>query len=571
MSKMRIGRAPTGPVWVTVWFAMIVVATILAAIPAAAQDTPEEETVVRGQTVGDPIVPHRFFGDLRDLPQVTGWVPGDPIEINPRRWIGPELPPDYTPAERDPLLDVQARAPVKMAMVTELENFDGGTQGCCPPDPTMDVGPNYIIQAVNASLVTIWDKDDTTTPVTSFNMDSLGSGDCASGAGDPIILYDPLAERWLLTEFTSPGNNDLCVYVSDGPNPITDGWCQYRFQSTSFPDYPHYGVWTDAYWVATNQGARVYAFDRENMITCGTARATQQATATSLPGLGFQTFMPSDIDGLTAPPPGSNAMMIRHRDTELNGQGPSNPTMDIIEFWAATIDFDTADSLTLTKQPDILVSEFDSNLCPPIGFFSCIPQSGGSDLDPLLEVMMYRTAYRNFGTHESIVGVLQTDVGDFEDHSGERWLEFRRTGGDWFLHQEGTYSPDSTHRFMGTIAQDRSGNILLAYAASDETINPGVRYTGRESTDPLGTMTLAEQTLVAGSAVNPSIRYGDYSQMNVDPEDDCTFWFTVEYRAPGEQTRIGAVKFDSCSPFGLIFSDGFESGNVTLWSAEVQP
>jgi hypothetical protein len=529
-----------------------------------------EPVVVMGTSVGDPVVPFRFYGDLRDLPPAESWAPGDPVDINPRRWIGPEIDVPFTPAKPDPLLGRQRSVSGAGPAFTEVASVDGvASASCCPPDPTMDVGPDYIVQAVNASTVSIWDKDDLSTPVATFALDSLGSGDCANGIGDPIVLYDPLANRWLLTEFTSPGNNDLCVYVSMTSDPVAGGWCQYEYQSTSFPDYPHYGVWTDAYWVTTNQGARVYAFDRANMISCDTARPVQLATAPSLPGLGFEAFMPSDIDGDTAPPAGSKAMMIRHRDTELGNQGPSLPTQDVIEFWSAEVDFDTADSLMLTKQPDILVSEFDSNLCPPIGVFSCVPQQGGSDLDPLLEVMMYRTAYRNFGTHESIVGVLQTDVGDFEDHSGERWLEFRREGGDWSLHQEGTYSPDADHRFMGTIAQDQSGNILLAYAASSASIYPGIRYTGRLASDPLGVMTLPEQTLVAGQQSNPSNRYGDYSQMNVDPEDDCTFWFTVEYRGStaAEQSRIGAVRFDQCGEGSdEIFADGFETGDRSEWS-----
>lgn len=545
---------------------------VLLTLPFPAFGADEEapaRTVIRGQSVGDPVVPHRFFGDVRDLPQADGWAPGDPVDINPRRWLGEVPEGEFTPAQLDPLVERQRQSTEGAPAFTEVANFNGvNSSSCCPPDPSMDVGPDYVIQAVNSSTVSIWDKANLTTPVSTFAMDSLGSGDCVSGAGDPVVLYDPLAERWLLTEFTSPGNNDLCVYVSMTSDPVAGGWCQYDFQSSGFPDYPHYGVWSDAYWVTTNQGPRVYAFDRDNMITCGTARPVQQATATSLPGLGFQAFMPSDIDGPAAPPAGSDAMMIRHRDTELNNQGPSNPTQDIIEFWGATVDFDVPNSLTLTQQPDILVSEFDSNLCPPISFFSCVPQMGGSDLDPLLEVMMYRTAYRNFGTHESIVGVLQTDVGDFEDHAGERWFEFRRTGGDWFLHQEGTYSPNEEHRFMGAIAQDVSGNILLAYAHSSPSIFPGIRYTGRLESDPLGVMTLPEQTLVAGLATNPSIRYGDYSQMNVDPADECTFWFTIEYRGAtsSQQSRIGAVRFDDCGIDTSIFGDGFETGDTRQWT-----
>ena len=558
--------------------ALLGVSLLCVATVQAEGETPEAQHVVRGAEVfGDEVVPFKFFGDIRDLPKVESWEPGDPLPINPRRWTGEPEQMGFTPATPDPLLDVQRGAARGTAQTTQSFSFEGLDNGAQPPDPTGDIGKNYYIQSVNASSFAIYDKTTGNMVAGPTAMDSLGTGSCASGAGDPIIIYDSLAERWVMSEFTF--NNDMCVYVSMTDDPVSGGWCNYEFTAPQFPDYPKYSMWPDAYLVTSNEGGNVpvYALDRENMITCGTARPFQRLTAPRLPGLGFQAFTPVDANGATAPPAGADALLMRHRDTELGNQGPALPTTDVLEMWALDIDWNTPGNSTLSQLPNIEISEFDSNLCPPLSIFSCIPQPGTSTrLDPLVEVIMFALGYRNFGTHESIVGVLQTDIGDFEDHSGERWFELRRTtgaGGAWSLYQEGTYSPDADHRFMGAISQDGDGNILLAYALSSDTVNPSVRYTGRLSSDPLGTMTEPETSLVAGTGFNSSIRYGDYSQMGVDPVDECTFWMTVEYTEGNgnNTTRIGAVKFDQCSG-GLsddIFADDYESGNLSAWSVTV--
>jgi hypothetical protein len=299
--------------------------------------------------------------------------------------------------------------------------------------------------------------------------------------------------------------------------------------------------------------------------TCPTARPVQKKSGTGLPGLGFEAFTPVDLDG-PGPPSNTPGYFVRHRDEELNGDADANPATDRIELWALDVDFDNAASSTFTQLPDIIVADFDSNLCPPINVFSCIPQPSGPALDPLLEVIMNKATYRNFGAYEVILGVLQTDIGDFTDHSGERWFELRRSGGGpWSLYQEGTHSPDSEHRFMGTIAMDHSGNILLAYNLSSTSVYPSIAYTGRLAGDPLGVMTLPEVVPFVGGGANGHMRYGDYNQMSVDPVDGCTLWFLGMYNPAGQSVGIGAVRFDACDR--MIFADGFESGDTSRWSA----
>src|SRR5688500_1708092 len=106
---------------------------------------------------------------------------------------------------------------------------------------------------------------------------------------------------------------------------------------------------------------------------------------------------------------------------------------------------------------------------------------------------------------------------------------------------------------MGSIAQDAQGNMALGYSVASSSVFAGIRYTGRLVTDTLGQMPQGETTLVngSGSQTGTASRWGDYSAMQVDPSDDCTFWYTTEYLASTGGapwvTRIGAFKFPGCS------------------------
>jgi len=525
----------------------------LAASLALAEDS-APDVQLGAEVVGEELIPDLGEVAARDLPVVRPWKPGDPIKDIPRRRHprdGSFVPEE--PTGEDPLLEVQAAFAEAPASVDPLLNFNGqGYTGVNPPDTVGDVGGAYYVQSINGSggsVVTIYNKTTGAVAAGPFAMDGLAAtGSCASGAGDPIVLYDRAADRWMLSEFASGGNH-LCVYISTTNNPAGT-YCRYDFTTPSFPDYPKYGVWPDAYYVTTNESSpSIYALDRANMATCGTARAAQRFTVPDLSGFGFQTLTPADLDGVTDPPAGAPGIVMRHRDTEAHGPA-GLPANDQLELWEFHVDWTTPANSTLAALPILSVAEFDSTLCG-LTSFSCmsmpnVAQGSGSSLDPLREVVMNRLAYRVLGGQEVLVGNLVTDVG--ADRGGVRWFELRNSGGGWSLAQEGTYAPaDSVNRWMAGIAMDGAGNILLGYNASGSAVSPSLRYTGRYSTDPAGTMTVAETVLVAGSATNGSNRYGDYSAMSVDPTDDCTFWFTGEYNAASTwSTRIGSVKFSAC-------------------------
>jgi len=569
---------------------MAVATLVLTTAAASAAESPRLLNQ-GGVVIGDPMVGVPVDLDLRDLPLIAPWKPGDPIREIPRRHANDGEPgPPNAAIRLDPLLARQTAHRGPGPAVTEFLNYDGNSSGANPNDPTGDIGLNNFIEAINGSggtSVTIYSKIDGSLQAGPFALDSLSSGGvCNSGIGDPVVLYDHLAQRWVLTEFSGSGNG-MCIYTSRTADPIAGGWCHYTFQDTSFPDYPHYGVWPDVYLATSNQGGsgpNVYGFDRVNMlspdgVSCPTARATQKFGAPNLPVFGFETLTPVDLDG-PPPPPGTPAYFLRHRDEELVGDPNPDPLTDPVELYEMAVDFDVPGNSTFVQAPDIILSDFDSNLCPPISVFSCIPQPSGPDLDPLLEVVMNRASYRNFGTHEVLLGVLQTDVGDWEDHSGERWFEVRGGSGAWSLFQEGTWSPSHEGRFMGMVAMDGSGDIMLAYNISHDAgtggggvdIFPSIRYTGRLAGDPAGVMTVPETELATGGGSNSSSRYGDYNQMGVDPVDDCTFWFLGMYNPSGKAVRIGAARFDACAGGSTtIFTDGFESGDTTQWSDGCPP
>jgi PKD repeat protein len=495
--------------------------------------------------ISQKIKAFRFARDLRTVERPRGWRAGDAIKDIPRRrfkpdYVVPGPPINAVASSVDPLVAMQKSVNANNAnssRVLELQVEGSGYTGVNPPDPTGDVGLNYYIQSINGnsgSIFTIYDKNTGALVAGPIGMESLASGACASGAGDPIVLFDEMANRWLLSEFSSSGNN-LCVYISQTSDPVAGGWFAYAFVAPNFPDYPKYGVGADAYYVGTNENSpAVYALERDAMLT-GASASMIRLTAPRINGFGFQMLTPA----------------LRHRDDEVHNASSNDPTRDFVELWQFVADFANVSNSSFTKVADIAVTEFDSDLCGLFSF-NCFPQSGTSTtLDPLREVVMFRAQYRNFGSHETIVGNFVTDV-DGTDHGGVRWFELRRENGSWGLFQEGTYAPDSKNRWMGSLAMDKDGNIALGYSWGSSVDFPGIRYTGRMAGDPVGTMTEAEITLVNGTSRNSSNRWGDYSHMAVDPVDECSFWFTNQYGKQNGQwgTHIARFKFESCGDGG---------------------
>ncbi len=551
-------------------------AGIAVAAPLLAAPTPS--VALRGAQYTEPVFATTLSVDLRALPHPKRWQPGDPVKEVPRRHRRKAIEPPAPAPRLDPLLKKQsdrlARAAQRAAVTAGL-NFAGqGFTGVNPPDTVGDVGLNYYIQAINhgseGSVCTVYNKTNGAVVAGPFTMKSIHADD-VTGGGDPIVLYDEAADRWLLSEFAS-GANELHVYIAQSSDPVAGGWHHYTFTTPNFPDYPKYGAWPDAYYVTSNESSPTYyALDRSRMLL-GLSATMQRFTTTSLSAFSFQALTPADVDG-PAPPAGRRHIAMRHRDDEAHNPGSNNPTEDYLELFEFNVDWATPANSTMVKTSDIAISEFDSHLNGYTVFEAITQPDGGALLDPLREPVMWRLQYRNFGSHESLCGSFTTDV-DGTDHAGIRWFELRRSGGGWALHDEGTWAPDAHSRWMPSAALDESGNLGLAYSVSSSSVYPGLRYTGRLAGDPAGTLTAPETTIAAGSAANGSNRYGDYASMSVDPASGCTFWFTGQYNAASTwSTRVASFGFDTCGctaapvPVALAATPDGANRIAVSWSA----
>ena len=496
-----------------------------------------------------PVTFHGLTGNLIDYVEPPGTVneitKTEKIGTHPKDWVlNQKVNPNAKPNGPDPAWQKHyppAASPTKA--LTQNWAAQGYT-GVSPADPSVDVGPNHVVHMINGgsgSYIQVYSK--TGTPIGSqVYFDNFMS--MPGGAGDPIVLYDERADRWLLSEFSSSGNN-MHVAISQTADP-TGAYYTYSFNAPSFPDYPKYSIWEDAYIITTNESnSRIYALNRTDMLA-GTTTTAQSFNMTNFGTIGFQAATPVSLMGTTNPPASTPPMVMRMRDDAWSGA--SN---DALEIWDVNINWANPGSSTLTQNIVLTMSlPFDSELCGYTSF-SCIDQpSSGTNLDPLREVLMNRIMYRNFGTHESIVCCHVTDVTGNDD-AGIRWYELRRTNGaagSWSIYQESTYSPDNNSRWMPTIGISESGNIGLAYNVSSSTVYPSLRYTGRKECDPLNTMTEPETTVIAGTAANNSNRYGDYNDMGVDPTDGETFYFTGMYNTSSSwSTRIAAFDIALCA------------------------
>jgi hypothetical protein len=435
-----------------------------------------------------------------------------------------------------------------------------------PPDTVGAAGPNNYVELDNGGIG-IFDKSGNLLqtpvflntiwhgyPTTDGNSCAAGIHDTPAGnSGDPIVRYDQLANRWLVSEFNIPnyttngGPSFECVAVSQTSDP-TGAWNLYDFKYTvAINDYPKFGIWPDGYYVTYNEfgtssfiDSRICALDRTAMLA---GQAASQVCATS------NTFglLPANVDG-PIPPPSGTPELVAALGT------------DSIALFKFSVNWATKTG-TLSSPTYLPVTHF-ADACN--GGYCITQPSPGNQLESLGDRLMDRLVYRNFGTHESLLLNHSITVGTAV---GVRWYEVRDPGGTPSLFQQGTYAPnDGSFRWMGSIAMDQAGDIALGYSLSSSTIKPSIAYTGRLASDPAGQMAQGEGTIFTGLGVetgtfggsNPANRWGDYSSMTVDPSDDCTFWYANEvYPANGIfnwDTHVASFKFPNCAAndFSLV-------------------
>lgn len=562
------------------------------------KENPVVETGALSALPGTPVYPTEFKGSLRNLPYYpyggsAAQRPYRPLRRGPvqTKYAAPEAV--YV---RDYTAPVQPGAPMPAPVRTfqgMSRNSDCNGVSCgsgWPSDVNGDVGPDHYVQAVNASYA-IYNK--TGVLQTWFTEDQLWQGSGAppcdgNSAGDPVVVYDPIGDRWILTHFAFPVDGSgnpvspfyQCIAVSQTSDPVTSGWWLYSIRMDSgasgFPpvgtlnDYPKFGIWPDCLYMSANEfdmttsggkfnGTFAAAFSRADL------EAGRPLTWTGLflsyPAYNIFGMLPSNLLGSSPsslPPAGTPNYFVSESQPDWG--------FEVRKFVTSN---NCGTGLFYADAPPVVVTpEYNFN------FGDFIPQPGTTVLlDGMSSRLLQKAQYRRLGSAESLWIVQSVGDGPATDLPlttvRPQWAQIDVTGETVSTTpvQLQAYLPDSTvHRWMGSLAADKFGNMALGYSASSGTVYPSVLYSGRLVSDPLSTLPQTEQTIAtgAGSQTNncgggQCHRWGDYSAMSVDPSDDCTFWYTNQYYdsptngASGNwQTSIGAFRFPACDPNGLV-------------------
>jgi hypothetical protein len=545
---------------------LLLIPLLCWAAPGFAQPTTSFETMLQGADTSASLT--MLAG------QVTELAPAGATTIIPLHLIGREMTNRRAASvealgapPKSPLQTGSAGVPMPRVYTGgTILNFDGiaSDNTAAPPDPNGAVGETQYVQWVNTRMA-IYRKSDGALllgPIPGNTVfggmtGSPGADACRlSNNGDPIVQYDKLAKRWLLTQLAwAPGTVATgpyyqCIAVSTSSD-ATGTYYRYVLDVRTatngivFNDYPKLGVWPDAYYftfvlfqtaAGGFLGPRACGFDRATMLA-GAATTVRCSDF----GPDYGVMLPSDLDGTTAPPPNSPNYLL---SLDFTGEGSG----DHLFMWRFSFKKNTVSGAI-----QIPVAPF-TIACPTLFGGPCIKQPApGELLDAMGDRLMYRLAYRNFGNREALVAnhSVQQPGAAADGPVGVRWYEIRDPGGAVAVYQQGTFAPDTNSRWMGSIAMDRMGNIALGYSVAGENTEPGVRYSGRQRSEPLGWLE-AEDVIVNGGGVqiNTYNRWGDYSAMTIDPASDCAFWYTQQYiAATGSftwRTRIADFKFKNC-------------------------
>lgn len=434
----------------------------------------------------------------------------------------------------DPVAQTQMGSGTMRAPLVNIN----GQSGAFPPDPTGAAGLNHYVQGVNTSY-RIYNKDGSTSGLPpSLPLSSLWPG--STSDGDPIIMYDKHADRWVITQFQVSGNKILFA-ISQTPDP-TGSYYTYEYSMTSFPDYPKYSIWSDGYYMTSNSFSQsAVVFDRQKMLagdpTAGSIRLNFSGAV-----FQFKSVLPADADGVL-PPYGTPNYMFHIQDDSWNGV-----SFDHIKVFKFEANWDNPSSSSVTVSQSIPTAPFNANFTQS---WNDIPQPGTTQrLDAIATILNYRAQYMRWTGYNTVMLCHVVDVnnasGISNKRAGIRWYELRQYGddGDWEIYQQGTYAPGNEHRWMASIAMDKYGDIAMAYSISSSTLFPSIAYTGRYSWGELGTMTQAEFFAVEGTGSQTGgNRYGDYSHMSLDPEDQSIFWFTGQYLGNNGARRTRIFSF----------------------------
>lgn len=536
----------------------LVLAAVVTLIPSPislrAQGNPDLPPQARAEATG-PDHFDRTTVPLRDL--FDRGVPGTPRGGRDFEPGHPQPVGNTNPSGPDPLAASGTGNPQAVAIpkaFTEGTPVDPSRR-VAPPDTTGDLGLTHYVQWVNLryAMYTVTRSGGTITAFTLVNgfpkngnvvFQGFG-GPCEQyNDGDPIVQYDQLADRWILTQFAvSATPYTQCIAVSTSGDP-TGTYNRYSYSyGTDFNDYPKMGVWPDGYYVTYNMfrrgrtfvGSKVCAFERDQMLIGASARQICAQTSNS-----YGSLLPSDLEGSALPPAGSPNYLLSITSSSLLS-------------WRFAVNW-SAGTGSLTGPSTVAGVAAFSRACSG---GTCIPQPGTTQkLDSLADRLMYRLSYRNFGTREALLvnhSVASNSV------SGIRWYELGNATGQTLasanpvVRQQGTFQPTADFRWMGSAAMDQTGGIAIGYNVSNaSSIRPSIFYAYRSPVDVFGTLGSETSILVGpGSQTGNNLsRWGDYSTVSIDPADGCTMVFTTEYIPVNGSfnwaTAIQSFRLSSC-------------------------
>ncbi|HEY3040913.1 MAG TPA: C25 family cysteine peptidase, partial [Pyrinomonadaceae bacterium] len=518
-----------------------------------------------------------FHGDLRDLPYRKPVKKERPEREEPERILGTLETPTggkrISPAIGPSVGTISPAAPAP-GTIANFDGLDFATWGNGhPPDTNGDVGPTYYIQTVNTSIG-IYNKTGG-APVAAFTFDNfMSQGNFGNlcdtdNFGDPVVVYDTFEDRWIISDFAfqldiqnnviNPPGAFQCFAVSKTGDPVSGGWNFYSINTTGgLGDYPKLGIWPDGLYMSVNmfdyaaagsfQNVRLYAFNKLQMYA---GYPTIQVVSFDLPSSEF-TLLPSNARLQTGTPPTGTPNYFSTVDF-----------FNALTVWKFHVDWNSISLSTFTGPFDSATGASFA-LAP-----DTVPSNGGNPLDTLQPRMMVQNQYSNISGVESLWN-SHTVQGGSASQAAVRYYQLGVTGGTVAANttQAFTHNPDTTNRFMPSVAVDRAGDMALGYSTSSSTLFPAIKYAGRLSVDAVNSLPQTETSLINGTGTQSGscggstcTRWGDYSAMSLDP-DGCTFWYTNEYYAVtglNDLTRIGSFKFPSCTPV----TSGTVSGTVT--------
>ena len=443
-------------------------------------------------------------------------------------------------------------------------NVDGMAAAAGASGVSGAAGEQQYVQVVGAAMA-VYGKHDGALQSGPVNLHALFSGAgadacTAPGGGAASVLYDQLEKRWLLSWLAgAPGRHVQCIAVSTSADA---GGSYYRYAINMVGaggaalqvDDARIALWPDAYYLTFSlfdnaqggyRGPRVCGIDRAALL-----RGRDAALHCQDPGAAFGPAVAASLEGETAPPKGTPAPILSLDFTE-DGTGAR------LLLWRFAFT-----SASMGEPLAIAVAPFQS-ACADVGAAPCIgqPRPGLTQFAPG-DRLMPRAVYRHDAGDLGRVGNVGDDAGrgalllahavqQRDGGTGLRWYELRAPLRAVHVYQQGTHAPDAAHGAQGSIGIDRAGNIALGYGVAGPDTPPGVRYTGRQRSDPPGRMQ-SEEVVVNGSGVQlgAARQLAATGALTLDPADGCTFWYTQQYLPltghAAWRTRIASFKFRNC-------------------------